>query len=116
MIRFVFKEIRKADGMAQLYIRFKDTSLPRKDNDKRIKVDGVYINPKLWNKTFNRVEPNHPNSDAINDVVGKYFAKMLDVKNSYHLKQIDFDTAIRMLSSNESAKSIKEYIRTVFSQ
>ena len=116
MVKFVFKGVRKADGMAQLYIRFKDSSLRRKDNDKRIKVDGVYINPKLWNKTFNRVEPNHPNSDAINDVVGKYFTKMLDVKNSYHLKQIDFDTAIRMLSSSESAKSIKEYIRTVFNQ
>ena len=116
MVRFVFKGIRKTDGLSQLYIRFKDGSLLRKDNDKRIKVDGVYINPKLWNKTFNRVEPNHPNYNAINDIVGKYFAKMLDVKNSYLLKQIDFDTAVRMLSSNESAKSIKEYIRTIFSE
>ena len=113
---FVFKTVRKSDGKAQLYIRFKDGTLKRKDNDKRIKVDGVFVLPKLWNKTFSRVEPSHENSAAINDKLDKYWAKMKDVKNKYTLGQIDFDTAAKMLSSSESAKSIKEYIRTVFSQ
>jgi hypothetical protein len=113
---FVFKTVRKSDGKAQLYIRFKDGTLKRKDNDKRIKVDGVFVLPKLWNKTFSRVEPSHDNSAAINDKLDKYWAKMKDVKNKYTLGQIDFDTAAKMLSSSESAKSIKEYIRTVFSQ
>jgi hypothetical protein len=115
-IGFVFKTVRKSDGKAQLYIRFKDGTLKRKDNDKRIKVDGVFVLPKLWNKTFSRVEPSHENSAAINDKLDKYWAKMKDVKNKYTLGQIDFDTATKMLSSSESAKSIKEYIRTVFSQ
>jgi len=44
---FVFKTVRKSDGKAQLYIRFKDGTLKRKDNDKRIKVDGVFVLPKL---------------------------------------------------------------------
>lgn len=115
-IGFVFKTVRKSDGKAQLYIRFKDGTLKRKDNDRRIKVDGVFVLPKLWNKTFSRVEPSHENSAAINDKLDKYWAKMKDVKNKYTLGQIDFDTAAKMLSSSESAKSIKEYIRTVFSQ
>lgn len=114
-IGFVFKTIRKSDGKAQLYIRFKDGTLKRKDNDRRIKVDGVFVLPKLWNKTFSRVEPSHENSAAINDKLDKYWAKMKDVKNKYILGQIDFDTAAKMLSSSESAKSIREYIRTVFS-
>lgn len=113
-IGFVFKTIRKSDGKAQLYIRFKDGTLKRKDNDRRIKVDGVFVLPKLWNKTFSRVEPSHENSAAINDKLDKYWTKMKDVKNKYVLGQIDFDTAAKMLSSSESAKSIREYIRTVF--
>jgi hypothetical protein len=113
-IGFVYKTVRKSDGKAQLYIRFKDGTLKRKDNDKRIKIDGVFVLPKLWNKTFSRVEPSHENSAAINDKLDKYWAKMKDVKNKYTLGQIDFDTAAKMLSSSESAKSIKEYIRTVF--
>ena len=63
--------------------------------------------PKLWNKTFSRVEPSHENSADINDKLDKYWAKMKDVKNKYTLGQIDFDTAAKMLSSSESAKSIK---------
>ena len=114
-IGFVFKTVRKSDGKAQLYIRFKDGKLKRRDNDRRIKVEGVFINPKLWNKTFSRVEPSHENSAAINDKLDKYWTKMKDVKNKYVLGQIDFDTAAKMLSSSESAKSIREYIRTVFS-
>ncbi len=115
-IGFVFKTVRKSDGKAQLYIRFKDGTLKRKDNDRRIKVEGIFILPQLWNKTFSRVEPSHENSAAINDKLDKYWFKMSDVKNKYVLGQIDFDTAAKMLSSSESAKSIKGYIRTVFSE
>ena len=50
-LSLIFKGIRKDDA-AQLYIRFKYGSLDRSDNDLRIKVEGVYIIPKLWNKTF----------------------------------------------------------------
>jgi len=116
MLRFVFKSVRKTDGKAQLYIRIKDSSLNRKDNDRRVKVDGVFIDPKLWNKSLSRVEVNHENCEAINDILLSYSKKMLDVRNKYNLKQIDFDTAVKMLSSDESATSIKEYIRTVFSE
>ena len=58
-LSFIFKGIKK-DGSAQLYIRFKDGSLKRKDNDVRIKVEGVFVIPKLWNKTFSQVSPEHP--------------------------------------------------------
>ncbi|MDC3341351.1 Arm DNA-binding domain-containing protein [Flavobacteriaceae bacterium] len=116
MLRFVFKSVRKTDGKAQLYIRIKDSSLNRKDNDRRVKVDGVFIDPKLWNKSLSRVEVNHENCESINDILLSYSEKMLDVRNKYNLKQIDFDTAVKMLSSAESAISIKEYIRTIFSQ
>jgi len=113
-LSFIFKGIRK-DGTAQLYIRFKDGSLDRADNDVRIKIEGVYIIPKLWNKTFSQVEPSHSNSLAINNKITEYKTKMLDVQNKYSLGQIDFDTAKKMLSNEESAQSIKEYIRSIFS-
>jgi hypothetical protein len=93
-LSFIFKGIRK-DGTAQLYIRFKDGSLDRADNDVRIKIEGVYIIPKLWNKTFSQVEPSHSNSLAINNKITEYKTKML--------------------SNEESAQSIKEYIRSIFS-
>ena len=113
-LSFIFKGIKK-DGSAQLYIRFKDGSLKRKDNDVRIKVEGVFVIPKLWNKTFSQVSPEHPNSTAINSKLIEFKTKMLDIQNKYSLGQIDFDTAKRMLSNEESAQSIKEYIRSVFS-
>ncbi|MGB2043046.1 MAG: Arm DNA-binding domain-containing protein [Flavobacteriaceae bacterium] len=106
---FVFKGVRK-DGTYQLYIRFKDGKLKRNDNDVRIKIEGVYIFKKLWNKTFSQVSPDHPNSEVINNKIIDYKAKMLEVQNKYNIGQIDFDTAKRMLSNKESAKSIKEYI------
>lgn len=67
-LSFVFKGIRKDDA-AQLYIRFKDRSLYRSDNDVMMKVEGVYIMPKLWNKTFSQVELSHSNSLAINNKI-----------------------------------------------
>lgn len=113
-LSFIFKGTRK-DGTAQLYIRFKDGSLDRADNDVRLKIEGVYIIPKLWNKTFSQVDPSHPNSLAINNKITEYKTKMLEVQNKYSLRQIDFDTVKKMLSNEESAQSIKEYIRSVFS-
>lgn len=113
MINFVFKGVKK-DGTSQLYVRLKDSKLKRKDNDKRIKLEGLSINQKYWNKTFSQVLPEHPNSSAINDKITKYKVKMIDVQNKYSLGQIDFDLACKMLSSEESAQSIAEYIRTVF--
>ena len=114
MINFVFKGVKK-DGTSQLYVRLKDSKLKRKDNDKRIKLEGLSIIQKYWNKTFSQVLPEHPNSSAINDKITKYKVKMMDVHNKYSLGQIDFDLACKMLSSEESAQSIAEYIRTVFS-
>ena len=67
-LSFVFKGIRKYDA-AQLYIRFKYGSLDRSGNDVRIKVEGVYIIPKLWNKTFSQAELSHSNSLAINNKI-----------------------------------------------
>jgi hypothetical protein len=67
-LSFVFKGIRKDDA-AQLYIRFKYGSIDRSDNDVRIKVEGVYIIPKLWNKTFSQAELSHSNSLAINNKI-----------------------------------------------
>ena len=97
-LSFIFKGNRK-DGTAQLYIRFKDGSLDRADNDVRVKIEGVYIIPRLWNKTFSQVDPSHPNSLAINNKITEYKTKMLDVQNKYSLGQIDFDTAKKMLSN-----------------
>ena len=113
-LSFVFKGTKK-DGTSQLYIRFKDGSLKTKNNDVRIKVEGVFVIPRLWNKTFNQVTPEHPNSTAINSKIIEFKTKMLDIQHKYSLGQIDFDTAKRMLSNEESAQSIKEYVRSVFS-
>ena len=67
-LSLIFKGIRKDDA-AQLYIRFKYGSLDRSDNDVRIKVEGVYIMTKLWNKTFSQAELSHSNSLAINNKI-----------------------------------------------
>jgi len=45
--------------------------------------------PKLWNKTFSRVEPSHENSAAINDKLDKYWAKMKDVNIRNKQREIE---------------------------
>lgn len=113
-IGFVFKGV-KNDGTAQLYVRFKDGKLRSINSDRRIKVEGVFIDQTFWDKNLKKVTDKHPNSIFINKKISKYEKKMLEVKNMYQANKIDFNEAVSHLQTEKSSESILEFIRTKFS-
>tara|TARA_B110000259_G_C13993017_1_gene393288 strand:+ start:209 stop:1744 length:1536 start_codon:yes stop_codon:yes gene_type:complete len=104
-VKFCFGNARK-DGAKNLKIRLKS-----KGRDKKISIPGVYINPKNWDTPNNRVKSKCQNANAYNEIVVDYQKKILKVKGQLELKQIDFDTAYRVLSNSSSTNSIFEFIK-----
>lgn len=104
-VKFCFGNARK-DGTKNLKIRLKS-----KGRDKKIGIPGVYVNPKYWDVSNNRVKSTYINAAAYNEIVAEYQEKISKVKGQLELSQIDFDTAFRMLSCSSSTNSIFEFIR-----
>ena len=105
-VKFCFGNARK-DGTKNLKIRLKS-----KGRDKKIGVPGVYIDPKYWDTPNNRVKSTYTNAEAYNEIVSDYLEKIVKVKGQLELKQIDFETAFRMLSSSSSVNSIVEFVNS----
>jgi len=105
-VKFCFGNARK-DGTKNLKIRLKS-----KGKDKKIAIPGVYIESKYWDKPNNRVKSTHVNAAAYNEIVSDYQVKIVKVKGQLELKQIDFETAYKMLSSSSSVNSIFEFVKT----
>jgi hypothetical protein len=105
-VKFCFGNARK-DGTKNLKIRLKS-----KGRDKKIGVPGVYIDPKYWDTPNNRVKSTYTNAEAYNEIVSNYLEKIVKVKGQLELKQIDFETAFRMLSSSSSVNSIVEFVNS----
>lgn len=105
-VKFCFGNARK-DGTKNLKIRLKS-----KGRDKKIGIPGVYVNPKYWDVSNNRVRSTYVNAAAYNEIVAEYQEKISKVKGQLELSQIDFETAYRMLSSSSSVNSIVEFVKT----
>ena len=104
-LKFFFGGERK-DGTAALRIRFKAGEV----YDRKITIEGVAIQKKLWDKNLNRVLPSHPGYHDINDKISKYEAKMHDVSEKFRVGNISFNTACRMMQSSSQMTSLKEFI------
>ena len=104
-VKFCFGNTRK-DGTKNLKIRLKSNG-----RDKKIGIDGIYIEQKYWDKSNNRVKSTHPNAGAYNEIITNYQNKIIKVKGQLELKQIDFDTAFKMLSSSSKTNSITEFVK-----
>ena len=103
-VKFCFGNRRK-DGTKNLKIRLK-----HKGRDKKIALEGVYFDPKYWDDSLNRVKATHPSAPAYNEIIQASLKKMQGVKDKLQLKQIDFDTAYRILASKNSIDSIFEFL------
>ena len=104
-VKFCFGNKRK-DGSRNLKIRLKN-----KGRDRKIGIEGVYIESKYWDKSNNRIKSTHPNAGAYNEIINKYQEKIIKVKGQLELKQIDFITAYRILSSASKTNSISEFVK-----
>mgnify|MGYP000858254805 CR=1 FL=1 len=104
-LKFFFGGERK-DGTAALRIRFKAGEV----HDRKITIEGLAIQKKLWDKSLNRVLPSHPGYHDINDKISKYEAKMRDVSEKFRVGNISFNTACRMMESSSQMTSLKEFI------
>ena len=104
-LKFFFGGERK-DGTSALRIRFKAGEV----HDKKITIEGLAIQKKLWDKNLNRVLPSHPGYQDINYKVSKYESKMHDVSEKFRVGNISFNTACRMMKSSSQMTSLKEFI------
>ena len=91
-LKFFFGGERK-DGTSALRIRFKAGEV----HDKKITIEGLAIQKKLWDKNLNRVLPSHPGYQDINYKVSKYESKMHDVSEKFRVGNISFNTACSCL-------------------
>ena len=103
-IKFCFGNLKK-NGTKNLKIRLK-----RNGKDRKIAIKDVYIKMSCWDNSNYRVKSSCPNSKVINEIISDYKIKIVEVAGLLELKQINFNTAILMLSNSSSTESIFEFI------